>query len=132
MRILIAEDDNISSRLLKTILSPLGECEVAIDGGKAFDAFRQAWIEGDPYDLICLDIMMPKTDGQEALQKIREMEREIGVIGSNEVKVIMITALGDPKTVVDSFYKAGTTSYIVKPVNKDALLNEIRRFGLIN
>jgi len=38
-----------------------------------------AWEEQEPYDLICMDIMMPEVDGQEALQRIRDMEKEMGI-----------------------------------------------------
>lgn len=131
MRILIAEDDFVTRRQLKDILSPYGDCDIVVDGEEAIQAFRLAWEEKDPYDLICLDIMMPNTDGQEALRRIREMEKEAGILGSYEVRVIMITALDDPKTVVEAFHKGGATSYIVKPVEKMKLLDEIRVLGLI-
>lgn len=129
MKILIAEDDFVSRRILKEMLSPVGDCDIVIDGEEAFNAFRLAWVEGNPYDLVCLDIMMPNIDGKVALKRIRDMEKEIGIEGSKEVKVIMITALGDPKTVFESYYNAGTTSYIVKPIDKDKLLNEVRSLG---
>ena len=131
IKILIVEDDFIVRRILKDILSPYGDCDIVVDGEEAIQAFRLAWEEKEPYDLICLDIMMPKLDGQEALRRIREMEKEIGIQGSAEVKVIMVTALDDPKNVVEAYYRGGATSYIVKPIVKVRLLDEIRSFGLI-
>ncbi len=131
MRILIVEDEFVSRRVLKEFLSPYGDCDMVVDGEEAIEAFRLAWEEGDPYELICLDIMMPNIDGQEALMKIREIEKELGVKGPDEVKVIMVTALDDPKTVVEAFYKGGATSYIVKPVEREKLLKEIKSLGLI-
>ncbi len=131
IKILIVEDDFIVRRILKDILSPYGDCDIVVDGEEAIQAFRLAWEEKEPYDLICLDIMMPKLDGQEALRQIREMEKEIGIQGSAEVKVIMVTALDDPKNVVEAYYRGGATSYIVKPIVKVRLLDEIRSFGLI-
>jgi len=131
IKILIVEDDFIVRRILKDILSPYGDCDIVVDGDEAIQAFRLAWEEKEPYDLICLDIMMPKLDGQEALRQIREMEKEIGIQGSAEVKVIMVTALDDPKNVVEAYYRGGATSYIVKPIVKVRLLDEIRSFGLI-
>lgn len=131
MRVLVVEDDFTARRVLKEILSPLGDCDVVVDGNEAVQAFRLAWEEDHPYDLVCLDIMMPFMDGHEALAQIREMEKQMGIRGSAEVKVIMITALGDPKTVVNAFYKGGATSYLVKPVEKKRLLEEIRNLGLL-
>lgn len=131
MRMLIVEDDFVSRRIMETILSPYGECHTAVDGEEAIQSFRMAHEEGTPYDLICLDIMMPVIDGQEALKRIRRMEREMGMKSTAEVKVIMVTALDDPKSVVEAYYRGGATSYIVKPIEKDKLLDEIRGFGLI-
>lgn len=131
MKTLIAEDDYTSRKLLQRILSAYGSCDTAVDGEEAVEAVKTALADNYPYDLICLDIMMPKIDGNEALVKIREMEREKGIIGSKEVKVIMTTALGDPKNVIKAFYKGGATVYLVKPIGKQALLEELRKMGLI-
>jgi two-component system chemotaxis response regulator CheY len=131
MRVLIVEDDFTARRMLKEILSALGDCDVVVDGREAVQAFRLAWEEKHPYDLICMDIMMPHMDGNTALEQIREMEREIGIEGSDEVKVIMSTALGDPKTVVKAFYRGGATSYLVKPIDKRKLLGELQNLKLI-
>jgi two-component system chemotaxis response regulator CheY len=70
-------------------------------------------------------------DGQESLKQIRSVEKERGVREGDEVKVVMISALGDPKTVVEAFYRGGATSYLVKPIGKQKLLSEIKNFGLI-
>jgi two-component system chemotaxis response regulator CheY len=129
MKTLIVEDDFASRRIVQKILSPYGECDMAVDGHEAIEAFRLAADEGKQYDLICMDIMMPNMDGQEALTEIRRIEKEMGISSKDEVKVIMTTALDDPKNVVSSL-KDGATSYIVKPVSKQALLEEVRKLGL--
>ncbi len=131
MRILIVEDDFVSRRILETLLTPYGQCHTAVDGEEAVRSFRMAHEESAPYDLICLDIMMPNMDGQEALKQIRGIEKDIGLKSPEEVKVVMVTALDDPKSVVEAYYRGGATSYIVKPIEKDKLLDEIRAFGLI-
>ncbi len=130
MRILIVEDDYTTRRILNQFLSPYGDCDIVVDGAEAVLAFRLAWEEGRPFDLICLDIMMPHVDGHEALRRIRDMEKAMGVKPSDEVKVIMVTALGDPKTVVKAFYEGGATSYLVKPIDKKILVQEMARLGL--
>jgi two-component system chemotaxis response regulator CheY len=131
MRILIAEDDFTARRQLKDILSPYGDCDIVVDGEEAVQAFRLAREEGEPYDLIFMDIMMPNVDGLEAVKLIRAMEKEVGIRGSMEVKIVMVTALDDPKIVINAFYKAGATSYIVKPIQKIKLIEEIQGLGLI-
>lgn len=131
MKILIVEDDFISRRIIKDILSPYGDCDIVVDGQEAVQAFKLAYEADEPYNLICMDIMMPNLDGQEALKQIRDIEKRSGIKGSAEVKVIMVTALDDPKTVFKAYYKGGATSYIVKPIEKDKLIQEIRGLGLI-
>lgn len=131
LKMLIVEDELMLRMIMQDILSPLGSCDIAVNGEESLEAFRVAWRNKDPYDLICMDIMMPVLDGQEALLKIREVEKVLGITGSEEVKVIMTTAMDDPKNVVHAYSKGGATSYIVKPIDKEHLINEIRTIGLI-
>lgn len=130
MRILIVEDDFGSRRLMQKLVSDYGQCDVVVDGEEAVEAFRLAWEENNPYDVIFLDIMLPKMDGQEALRRIREIEQSIGVIPSDEVKVIMTTVLEDPKNVIEAYNKGGATSYLVKPVERNKVMEELDRLGL--
>ncbi len=130
MQCLIVEDDFAARRLIQRYLSDYGLCEVAVDGNEAIEAFHQAMDEKEPYDLICLDIMMPGMDGREALKVIRQIESEHGIDGLDGVKVIMTTALEDPKNVIGAF-REGCEVYIVKPVDKNKLLEEIEKLGLL-
>jgi two-component system, chemotaxis family, chemotaxis protein CheY len=131
MKFLIVEDDPVSSKVMVQHLDPYGKCETAADGNIAIEAFRTAWNFNEPYDMITMDIMMPHTDGQKALQKIRELEHQMGLDDAKRVKVIMTTALGNPKNVIEAFYKGGAMAYIVKPVKKETLLAEMRKLGII-
>lgn len=131
MRVLIVEDDFTSRKLLQKILSPYGEADIAVNGQEAVEAFKEALEEGKPYDLVCMDIMMPEMDGQEALRKIREFEKSKGVKSSDEVKVVMTTALDDPKNVVEAYYKGGATSYVPKPIDRQLFLQLLRNLGLV-
>ncbi len=130
MKCLIVEDDFAARRLLQRYLSSYVVCDIAVDGNEAVVAFRQALDEKEPYDLICLDIMMPNMDGREALKVIRRIESEHGTSGLDGVKVIMTTALGDPKNVMGAF-REGCEAYIVKPDKKDKLLEEMKNLSLI-
>lgn len=131
MKCLIAEDDFISRRVLSELLSPYFSCDIAVDGDEAVASFKLAHDAKKPYDLICLDIMMPRLDGREALRQIRALEKEMGITGSHEVKIMMTTALDDAKTVFDTYYQGGATSYLVKPISKTKLLAELRSLELI-
>jgi len=132
MKILIAEDDDISRMIIRKILERLGTCDTVVDGAETIEAFKLAWADDDPYDLILLDIMMPDIDGQEALKEIRNVERQMGIRGSKEVKVIMLTALDDAHSVVEAYYRGGATSYLVKPIETEKLMTELKNLGLLN
>lgn len=120
MKSLVVDDDFFSRRVLQTIFSGYGECHVAVDGKEALFAFEQALAEEAPYDVICLDIMMPEMDGQEVLKKLREMEEKKGIFGSDSVKIIMTTALDDSENIRQAF-RSQCESYLIKPISKSKL-----------
>lgn len=130
LKMLVVEDDFTCRKILQTFMSEYGDCHIAVNGEEAVEAIRTALDEGVPYDLVCLDIMMPEMDGQEALEAIRRVESEHGIAGLDGVKVIMITALEDSKNVIGAF-RTGCEAYIVKPVKKEKLFEEIEKLGLI-
>jgi two-component system chemotaxis response regulator CheY len=130
MRILIAEDDFASRRVILKFLSVYGECDVTVDGMEAIDAFMMAIEEGDPYDLICLDVMMPIMDGYQALKNIRDIEREHNIPEEKKTKVIMTTALNEEKNVKKAF-ELGCTVYCAKPIDMDKLKSTLENLGLI-
>jgi two-component system chemotaxis response regulator CheY len=130
MRILIAEDDLTSRKFLAKFLSQYGECDVTVDGLEALDAYLLALKENQPYDLICLDIMMPKVDGVKVLKAIRDLERQKGVKPENRVKVIMVTALAETEYVQHSF-EIGCEAYAAKPVDTDKLVEVLKKLSLI-
>ncbi len=130
MRILIAEDDFISRKYMMRFLSKYGECDVTVDGTEAIEAFIMALENGEGYDLICLDIMMPVVDGYQALQRIREIEKERGIPEEKAVKIIMTTALSEGKNVMKAF-SLGCTAYAGKPIDQEKFENELRKLDLI-
>jgi two-component system chemotaxis response regulator CheY len=132
MKSLVVEDDFASRKLLQRILQPYGEADVAVNGLEAIEAFSKALEEGTPYDLICMDIMMPEMDGQAALKHIRRIEKEKGITSAKEAKIIMTTALDDPKNVVEAYYKGGVTSYMTKPIKKSAFIQLLEELKLIS
>jgi len=130
MRFLVVEDDFTSRRLLQKILAPYGECDIAINGVEAVEAFSRAIEESHSYDLICMDIMMPEMDGQAALKAIRRKEQELGTLVNDEVLIVMTTALDTPKDVVEAYYRGGCTAYLVKPIEKKKVIEFLREHGL--
>jgi two-component system chemotaxis response regulator CheY len=131
MRILIAEDDLTSRLIITEMMKAYGECDVVVNGEEAFEAFRIAHDSKRPYDLILMDIMMPGVDGLQGLKRIREMERSLNIPPALEVKVVMVTALSDPRTVIRAYYDSEATSYIVKPVTRAKIRHELEKLKLV-
>lgn len=130
MKILIAEDDFASRKFMQHFLSEYGECDVTVDGKEAVEAFEMALEDQEPYDLVCLDIMMPGMDGYGALEEMRKLEAKKDIEEGKEAKVIMTTALTDGRNVRKAF-SLGCVAYAGKPIDKEKLESEIRKLGLI-
>ena len=95
MRVLIVDDNFTDRKILQKIFIEYGECDIAVDGEEAIDAYKKSWMKCKPYDLICMDIMMPKVNGLQALKAIRDIENGNDINESERVRIIMITAVDD-------------------------------------
>lgn len=130
MKILIAEDDLTNSVLLQEMLKRFGLLNLAVNGRQAVEAVRASLDQGKPFDLICLDIMMPGMDGHQVLREIRTLEILRGIPPANRVRVIMTTALEDYRNVVHA-YLSMCDGYVSKPIRKKDLIGELLLLGLI-
>lgn len=109
MKILLADDERSLCDALEIILADAGYAvSIAHDGAEAIELFSR-----DDFDLVILDVMMPKVDGYEACTLVRQRDPD--------VPVLMLTAKGD---IVDkkSGFRAGADDYLVKPFNDEELL----------
>jgi len=130
MRILIAEDDFASRKFIFKLLLQFGESDMTVDGIEAVEAFMIGHDIGKPYDLICLDIMMPRIDGIKALETIRNFEKQKKIGQSDKCKVIMISALNETEVVFDSF-NTESEAYVTKPINIEKFEDAMKKLGLI-
>lgn len=130
MRVLVAEDDIASGKFLSKLLSRYGEVELATDGVQAVDAFVKSVSAGKEFDLVCLDIMMPRLDGYRALQAIRDAERKLGIPRISRCKVIMISALDEDFDA--SYASSDYDDYICKPIDVVKFDTMIRKLGLLD
>ncbi len=114
--ILLAEDDPASQKVTLLMLKRLGYKADAVDNGlQALQA-----LEHQTYDLVLMDIVMPKMDGLEATREIRKL-------GQNEPKIIAITAYVFPGSR-EMCLKAGMNDYIAKPVEIGALAEVLSKY----
>lgn len=129
MKMLIVDDSRINRKMMSKILEDFGECDTAENGLEAIKAILESWKNQQSYDLIFMDIMMPVLTGVEALQKIRDMEKKQGISKDQQLKIIMVTAKGDKASIIDTAKAGGVSGYLVKPIQKEALHNEIKKLG---
>ncbi len=130
MKTLIVEDDFTCRILLQEILKNYGPCHVAVNGKEAVEVVKKTLENGEPYDLICMDIMMPEMDGQEALRRIRDLEYAQGTLSSEGTKVVMTTALKDAKNIMTA-YSGLCDGYLAKPIVKADIQGELVRLGFL-
>ncbi len=130
MKTLLAEDDFASRKFMDKYLSQYGECDVTVDGEEAVDAFMMALEDGEPYDLVCLDVMMPVLDGYQVLKAIRDIEAQNGTSKEDRVKIIMTTALNEERNVKMAF-ELGCEAYSGKPIDVDKFEQVLKKMKLI-
>lgn len=114
VRILLAEDDPAIAELTRHLLQSNGWTVFTVaDGEKAFEAIQNA-----SYDLVLMDVQMPRMDGLEATRRIREFEQNKGF----NIPIIALTAhaLEDDRR---RCLAAGMTDFLTKPIRKDTLFS---------
>lgn len=121
MRILIVDDCETTQLLQKTILTKVGYTDVATVGSfmAAMDALRQGKDQGDPFDLILMDVTMPVTDGIAATLTIKSIPE------FEDLPIIMVTAQDDEE-ILERAFNAGAIDYIAKPVSRIELRARVR------
>jgi PAS domain S-box-containing protein len=122
LSILVAEDNEISALLMRSLLSRLGHhAVITTDGEEALESWLSAESAGAPYDLVLMDIQMPKLDGIETTKQIRA--REAG----QRVRRTPILALTANTLVEDRYacFEAGMDGFLVKPLDRDKLADAL-------
>ncbi len=130
MKTLLAEDDFASRKFMSGYLSQFGDCDVTVDGEEAVGAFMMALEDGEPYDLVCLDVMMPVLDGYQVLKAIRDIEKEKKVSKEKRVKIVMTTALNEERNVKKAF-ELECEAYTGKPIDVDRFEQMLKKLKLI-
>ncbi len=103
-RVLIVDDDPNTVEMLTAFLTPKGYETCTASNGE--EALRR--VKEDRPHLVLLDVRMPKMDGLEVLKRIREIDREVGVI--------MVTAVNEEEIGREAL-KLGAFDYITKPLD---------------
>ena len=129
MKCLIVDDELFCREFVATLLRATAECHQAKSGTEALVKYNSALAVGEPYDLIILDIMMPGVSGQDAARAIRSIEEEQKP--DKRAGIVMLTALNSADDAMESFCRAQSAAYLVKPVSKEGLFNAVEKLGLL-
>lgn len=118
LKILVTEDEAINRMYITTILQRNGwEIDEAADGVEALER-----ISGSKYDIILMDISMPKMNGLDATTEIRKNETE-----GTHLPIIALTAHAFPSDR-KKFLEAGMDDVVVKPLNEETLISVISKY----
>ena len=115
MRILVAEDDQLTRRLVAALLRKVANATVteADNGDEAFAALAE-----DAYDLLMIDWDMPGTPGIDIVRSLRQSKPQL--------PVIMVSAVAQRDRVLEAM-QAGVSDYIIKPFEPDYLLGKVEK-----
>src|SRR5690242_9242832 len=115
-RILVVDDNRINRQLLAAVLQRAGIGEV-VHAGDGFEALDRLAVER--FDLVLLDLMMPRLDGYEVCRQIRADPRH------SDLPVLVQSSLSSSEDRARAF-TVGATDYVTKPINATELLSRVR------
>jgi len=129
IKTLVIDDQPVIRKHIEILLQDFCDCTFANDGSKGCQLFEQALDDGNPFELITLDIEMPVMNGHEMLANIRAIEEKKGIMGLDGVKVVMSTSLDDPEHIFSAF-REGCEAYVKKIDMEKKLVEEIKKLGI--
>lgn len=122
-KILIADDNSTNRLVLSEMLSPIGLDLTLVENGQdALGHWQKALSDGQPFDLLLLDITMPVMDGMGALSEIRRHET---ATGNQPVPAIAVTANAMPNQVAD-YIMGGFDTHLSKPFKRKELIHALQ------
>ncbi|MDR2295629.1 MAG: response regulator [Clostridiales Family XIII bacterium] len=120
-RVLLAEDIEINREVVAALLAPTGlSMDCAENGAEAVRIFREAPAR---YDIIFMDLQMPKVDGYEATRRIRALD----IARAKEIPILAMTA-NVFRDDVERCLEAGMNGHIGKPLNLEEVLARLREY----
>ena len=130
MKSLVVDDDFISRKIIQNYLMKYGEVDIAVNGKEAINAYVLALNDHKPYDLICLDIMMPEINGMDVLKTIKDLEEKNLKIIKKRIKIVMTTALDGSADILGAF-KDQAAAYLIKPINIEKFTATLKQIGML-
>ena len=126
MRMLLIDDNELSGLIESSILSAFGICDYTKDGVEGLNMYSKSRLL-KPYDVIFLDIIMPKYSGYQILDMIRSYEKANNV--ENSVHIVIVSDLNDRESQEQAF-RLGANGYINKPLSRLTIKKYIEEHNL--
>lgn len=119
LRILAAEDNPTNQAVLRALLEQVGMALTVVGDGLAA---VETW-QSDAFDLILMDVEMPRMDGRQATREIRAVEESRGL---TPIPIIALTANAMPQQIED-YLEAGMNAAVTKPINLTQLFETLAK-----
>jgi PAS domain S-box-containing protein len=117
LSILVAEDNEINALLMRSLLARLGHrAVITTNGDAALESWLSAESAGTPYDLVLMDVQMPRLDGIETTRQIRA--REAGQIRRTPILALTANTQVEDRSAC---FEAGMDGFLVKPLDREKL-----------
>lgn len=126
MKILIVDDEEFICEILTEFLSEYGDPTAVTEGTEAFQIYKDARDNNEPFDLIYLDVMMPDISGLDILKKIQANEEHLPE--DKKTKIIVITSSYDPDNFFDA-YRGGCQVFMTKPIRQNIIKEKLAQLG---
>lgn len=131
LRILIVDDSSSARYLVSQYLAEHGSCAQARDGLEAVEMVEESLAENEPFDLIVMDVEMPRLNGIEAVKRINALFESLNLPEEQRSRIIMLSNRGDPGYVLKAQYDAGAHLYVTKPFKPETLRQAMASLDLL-
>lgn len=122
VKILVVEDNHVNQEVIKRMLNLEGieNIELACDGQEAFDKVKELTSKGENYNMIFMDVQMPKVDGLLSTKMIR---RDLGYTSP----IVALTAFADDSNIKECL-ESGMNGFLSKPIKRPKLKTILTEF----
>lgn len=120
MKVLIVDDSSTMRKIIKKTINQTEKVDEIVEAEDGIDALQKMKDHNCSFDLVMLDINMPRVDGLTTLKQLKSMD------DTKAIPVIMCTSEAEKEMVIECV-KAGASDYIVKPFNKDLISEKITK-----
>ncbi len=120
-RVLVVDDNATNRMILEKILQGFGCRPLTVPSGpEALNALHTAVREGDPFEILLLDMQMPDMDGEETVQRVKADAR------ISATRMVILTSIGR-RGEADRFEALGCVGYLIKPVRQQQLFDTLQK-----